>query len=103
MKKFIPINTDADGNCATLRASYYKFSFQNFLLRDDGFRATAVIEYEEESDRRRSSGKTVPDTQDSDKGGVMIDCYNQAVYDDVCVTITTRIDSCNHYYVTELR
>ena len=66
MKKFYPINTDADGNCATIRASYYKFSFQNFLLRDDGFRATAVIEYDEESDRRCSSGEIVPDTQDTD-------------------------------------
>lgn len=34
------------------------------------------------------------------KGGQCIDLYNQKVWQDVFVTITTRIDSCNHYWVT---
>lgn len=34
------------------------------------------------------------------KGGVCIDLYNQAVWDDVFVTITTRVDLCSHYWVT---
>ena len=36
-----------------------------------------------------------------DKGGVWIDAYNQSVSEDVAGTITTRIDSSNHYWVTE--
>lgn len=35
------------------------------------------------------------------KGGVWIDAYNQCVSIDICGTITTRIDHCNHYWVTE--
>lgn len=31
-----------------------------------------------------------------------IDLYNQAVYDDAFVTITTRVDQCNHYWVTQI-
>ena len=34
------------------------------------------------------------------RGGFCIDLYNQAVWDGVFVTITTRIDSCSHYWVT---
>ena len=33
------------------------------------------------------------------RGGLCIDLYNQAVYPEF-VTITTRIDQCNHYWVT---
>lgn len=32
----------------------------------------------------------------------MLDCYNQAVIKDVSVTITTRFNSSNHYYVMEI-
>lgn len=35
------------------------------------------------------------------RGGVMLDCYNQSVVEDYSVTITTRINSANHYYVIE--
>ena len=31
----------------------------------------------------------------------MLNCYNQSVVEDYAVTITTRIDSSNHYYVIE--
>ena len=42
-----------------------------------------------------------------DKGGGvlehadMLDCYNQQVMKNVSVTITRRIDHCNHYWVVE--
>ena len=41
-----------------------------------------------------------------DRGGVlehadMLDCYNQQVMKNVSVTITTRLDHCNHYWVVE--
>ena len=35
------------------------------------------------------------------RGGVMLDCYNQRAVEDYSVTITTRINSANHYYVIE--
>ena len=35
------------------------------------------------------------------RGGQCIDLYNQAVYDGVFVTITTRVDECNHYWVSQ--
>ena len=31
----------------------------------------------------------------------MLDCYNQSVLKDIAITITTRIDHCNHYWVVE--
>ena len=31
----------------------------------------------------------------------MLDCYNQRAVEDYSVTITTRINSANHYYVIE--
>lgn len=34
------------------------------------------------------------------RGGQCIDLYNQAVYDDVFVCITTRVNDSNHYWVT---
>lgn len=34
------------------------------------------------------------------RGGQCIDLYNQTVHDDIFVTITTRIDQCNHYWVS---
>lgn len=33
-------------------------------------------------------------------GGQCIDLYNQQVLQDIFVTITTRVDQCNHYWVT---
>lgn len=36
------------------------------------------------------------------RGGVCLDCYNQQVFDKVFVTITTRIDNCNHYWITQV-
>ncbi len=41
-----------------------------------------------------------------DRGGQlehadMLDCYNQSVLKDIAITITTRIDHCNHYWVVE--
>ena len=36
------------------------------------------------------------------KDGQCIDLYNQKVTDDIFVTITTRFDSCNHYWVTKI-
>lgn len=35
------------------------------------------------------------------RGGQCIDLYNMCVWQDVFVTITTRVDQCNHYWVTE--
>lgn len=32
--------------------------------------------------------------------GTFIDCYNQQLFQDFAPTITTRIDHCNHYYVS---
>ena len=34
------------------------------------------------------------------KGGVFIDAYNQSISEDIAYTITTRVNTCNHYYVT---
>ena len=31
----------------------------------------------------------------------MLDCYNQSVLKDIAITITTRIDHCNHYWAVE--
>ena len=36
------------------------------------------------------------------RGGQFIDLYNQCVLDNICITVTTRIDQCNHYWVTEV-
>ena len=36
------------------------------------------------------------------KDGQCIDLYNQKVADDIFVTITTRVDQCNHYWVTKI-
>lgn len=34
------------------------------------------------------------------KGGVFIDAYNQSINEEIAMTITTRVNTCNHYYVT---
>ena len=34
------------------------------------------------------------------RGGQCLDLYNQVVCGDVFVTVTTRVDQCNHYWVT---
>ena len=36
----------------------------------------------------------------SARGGLCIDLYNQTVWHDIFVTVTTRIDECNHYWVS---
>lgn len=36
------------------------------------------------------------------KGGQCIDLYNQQVHDDVFVSITTRVDTSNLYFVTQV-
>jgi hypothetical protein len=36
------------------------------------------------------------------RGGVFIDAYNQSINEDIAMTITTRANTCNHYYVTEI-
>ena len=35
-------------------------------------------------------------------GGNFIDLYNMIVLDDIACSITTRVDSCNHYWVKEV-
>ena len=37
-----------------------------------------------------------------DKGLVIMDNYNQTGYTDVCMTITTRINSSSHYFVIQV-
>jgi len=52
MKKFIPINTDADGNAKTILACCYKFGF-SALLNWEGSTMTCVgVVQDEETDRR---------------------------------------------------
>lgn len=36
------------------------------------------------------------------RGGVFIDAYNQSINEDIAMTITTRTNTCNHYYVTDI-
>ena len=36
------------------------------------------------------------------RGGQCLDLYNMQVWQDIFITITTRVDQCNHYWVTEL-
>lgn len=36
------------------------------------------------------------------RGGVFIDAYNQSINEDIAMTITTRVNAGNHYYVTEI-
>lgn len=45
MKKHIPFNPYKDGTCRTIKAQYNNSSLANFV-RQDGFGATGVIEYE---------------------------------------------------------
>lgn len=35
------------------------------------------------------------------RGGQCIDLYNQKVYGDIFVTIITKVNQCNHYWVTQ--
>jgi hypothetical protein len=35
------------------------------------------------------------------RGGVFIDAYNQSINEDIAMTITTRTNTSNHYYVTD--
>lgn len=36
------------------------------------------------------------------RGGECIDLYNQRTYQGVFIAVTTRIDGCNHYWVTQI-
>lgn len=44
--------------------------------------------------RLLASGKVKPV-----RGGVCLDLYNNAAYEKVCCTVTTRINLSNHYWV----
>ena len=44
--------------------------------------------------------KSLIDTGIPYMAGICIDLYNQQVHDGVFVSITTRIDGCNHYWTT---
>lgn len=35
------------------------------------------------------------------RGGVFIDTYNQSIHEEIAMTITTRVCTANHYYITE--
>lgn len=35
--------------------------------------------------------------------GIWLDCYNCSIKKRVCGAITTRVDHCNHYFLTERR
>ena len=49
----IPFNPEPDGTSRTIKAQYFKNSLANFI-RGEGYGATAVIEYETETDRRQT-------------------------------------------------
>lgn len=36
------------------------------------------------------------------RGGVFIDAYNQSINEEIAMTITARVITCNHYYITEI-
>ena len=43
-----PLNTDKDGCCMTIKTSYSRMTYANFLAHQhDGYVATAICEYEE--------------------------------------------------------
>lgn len=33
---------------------------------------------------------------------IMLDCYDNMLWDDISVAITTRIDACSHYYIMQI-
>lgn len=72
-KKVLPINPMPDGTCRTIKSQYYKNSLGNFI---------------------RGGGEL----QDKD----LLDCYNQTFVTDVAYTLTTRVNSSNHYWVYEI-
>lgn len=48
-KRIVPLNTDANGCCMTLKTSYCRMTYANFLgHQHDGYVATAICEYDEE-------------------------------------------------------
>jgi hypothetical protein len=53
MKIAMPLNPEPDGTSRTIKAQYFKNSLANFI-RGGGYGATAVIEYETETDRRQT-------------------------------------------------
>lgn len=36
------------------------------------------------------------------RDAAILDCYNQRLFHNIFPTVTTRIDHCNHYWVTQL-
>lgn len=36
------------------------------------------------------------------RNAVILDCYDQRIIQDVFPTITTRIDHCGHYWITQI-
>ena len=54
-----------------------------------------------EDNGEQKTNEAYRERQSPDSGGVMLDCYNQRAVEDYSVTITTRINSANHYYVIE--
>lgn len=45
--------------------------------------------------------KLLNDKKKEVKYGVMLDCYNQSIYNDIACSITTRINDCNHYFIVD--
>ena len=75
-----------DGLSPTLNTNGGGYHLPMIIVEDNGEQKT------KEAHKERQS---------PDSGGVMLDCYNQRAVEDYSVTITTRINSANHYYVIE--
>lgn len=75
-----------DGLSPTLNTNGGGYHLPMIIVDDNGEQQT------KETDKERQS---------PDSGGVMLDCYNQRAVENYSVTITTRINSANHYYVIE--
>lgn len=76
-----------DGLCPTLNTN------------GGGYHLPMIIEKKDYGEQQTK--ETYKERQSPDSGGVMLDCYNQRAVEDYSVTITTRINSANHYYVIE--
>ena len=75
-----------DGLSPTLNTNGGVYHLPMIIVEDNGEQKT------KEAHKERQSPNS---------GGVMLDCYNQRAVEDYSVTITTRINSSNHYYVIE--
>ena len=77
-----------DGLCPTLNTN------------GGGYHLPMIIEKKDYGEQQTK--ETYKERQSPDSGGgVMLDCYNQRAVEDYSVTITTRIDNANHYFVIE--